>query len=611
MVGESASGYIPSNSEKDDPRYKTALTVDIKPGTMQQNAKKLGSTIARDGRPPLMRKGSINVKEAKLEFNMENIDYLDAKQHYIQKRKHIDDATLSETKLESVKFPQQMRFAVMEKFHERMDQDTKDFINLIVSLNSKKTIKVGDMFSVMAFSVVFPLYEVYAEGFMDPKKVANIRILKNGKIDHIEFEDGTIYPRTPNVTVGEKQRPSIYPVYTESYEDAMNALTYVKLALPDGWEMEYHELENMKNIKETTTAGSVATIANPTSKKAGSLFKGTNTREKFINSKEIKEMLNDELGKLTESLDPSYLTSTSIPHYNKNEKIMEDIRIINKLLKSDLTGVDRSKLNRYLKPLYHHMLITRDDHEDKVKKMAKDQILLSSEDNQPVEAFGYYYKNDRKYVFTQVYKNEESARKAAEKYNLTIMELTPKKSKIKENTQKTENFKRWFKNSKVVDKSGQPLVVYHGTEFTFHTFTNASMSFFTQNPHIASAYAENGGRLDADESSPNVMPVYLSIQNPIVLTERDISKICGPINDRDWESLETFLYKIEKNGIYDGAHLVGVYDFVGGKKPEKYDQWVVFKNTQIKSAIGNNGDYSPLPSTIKEALDQVDEKNKK
>ena len=52
---EGASGYIPSEAEKDDPRFKMALTVDIKPDTMQKNAKKLGWNIKRDGRPPLLR----------------------------------------------------------------------------------------------------------------------------------------------------------------------------------------------------------------------------------------------------------------------------------------------------------------------------------------------------------------------------------------------------------------------------------------------------------------------------------------------------------------------------------------------------------------------------
>jgi len=55
QVVAEASGYIPSESEKDDPRFSTALTVDIKPDTMKRNARKLGWRIARDGRPPLLK----------------------------------------------------------------------------------------------------------------------------------------------------------------------------------------------------------------------------------------------------------------------------------------------------------------------------------------------------------------------------------------------------------------------------------------------------------------------------------------------------------------------------------------------------------------------------
>jgi hypothetical protein len=50
-----SSGYIPSEKEKNDPRFKTALTVDIHPDTMQKNARRLGSKISRAGIPPLLR----------------------------------------------------------------------------------------------------------------------------------------------------------------------------------------------------------------------------------------------------------------------------------------------------------------------------------------------------------------------------------------------------------------------------------------------------------------------------------------------------------------------------------------------------------------------------
>jgi hypothetical protein len=51
-----SSGYIPSNKEKNDWRWKTALTVDVKPDSIKTNASKLGlGKIHRDGRPPLAK----------------------------------------------------------------------------------------------------------------------------------------------------------------------------------------------------------------------------------------------------------------------------------------------------------------------------------------------------------------------------------------------------------------------------------------------------------------------------------------------------------------------------------------------------------------------------
>lgn len=50
-----ASGYIPSNAEKNDPRYKTALTVDVKPDAIKKNAKAFGFKVSRAGIPPLLR----------------------------------------------------------------------------------------------------------------------------------------------------------------------------------------------------------------------------------------------------------------------------------------------------------------------------------------------------------------------------------------------------------------------------------------------------------------------------------------------------------------------------------------------------------------------------
>jgi hypothetical protein len=78
-------------------------------------------------------------------------------------------------------------------------------------------------------------------------------------------------------------------------------------------------------------------------------------------------------------------------------------------------------------------------------------------------------------------------------------------------------FKAWFGQSKVVDASGQPLRVYHGTEKDFDEFGYGiqpgadqigSGFYFTTDPAEASGYA--GGSQGA-----RVIPAYLSIQNPL------------------------------------------------------------------------------------------------
>lgn len=66
------------------------------------------------------------------------------------------------------------------------------------------------------------------------------------------------------------------------------------------------------------------------------------------------------------------------------------------------------------------------------------------------------------------------------------------------NTQ-THEFKDWFRNSKVVDETGQPKVMYHGSmridriaksgKFSKRRATSGPMAYFTDNPDIASSYA--------------------------------------------------------------------------------------------------------------------------
>lgn len=67
----------------------------------------------------------------------------------------------------------------------------------------------------------------------------------------------------------------------------------------------------------------------------------------------------------------------------------------------------------------------------------------------------------------------------------------------------TDAFKNWFKDSKVVDNDGNPLVVYHGTSASFNTFEKEMLGaatgapsaklgfFFAGDPDTSSKYARN------------------------------------------------------------------------------------------------------------------------
>ena len=65
-VREGASGYIPTKKQARDPRFKTALTVDIRPGQLGKEANKLGLQTDSQGRPDLLMKNLANaLKEYK------------------------------------------------------------------------------------------------------------------------------------------------------------------------------------------------------------------------------------------------------------------------------------------------------------------------------------------------------------------------------------------------------------------------------------------------------------------------------------------------------------------------------------------------------------------
>jgi hypothetical protein len=155
-------------------------------------------------------------------------------------------------------------------------------------------------------------------------------------------------------------------------------------------------------------------------------------------------------------------------------------------------------------------------------------------------------------------------------------------------------FKRWFGNSKVVDADGKPLVVYHGTASDFSKFSKEKLGnntreengelgfFFTAKPFLSDSYAEiaskGGWSKKTEAGSPVIYPVYLSIKNPKRYDTassfyRDADKFKGRLNE--WRG------ELEQQG-FDGVIVRGDFEEV-----------IAFRPEQIKSAIGNNGEFNP------------------
>lgn len=260
----------------------------------------------------------------------------------------------------------------------------------------------------------------------------------------------------------------------------------------------------------------------------------------------------------------------------------------------------------------------------------------------------------------------------------------------------SDQFRHWFGDSVVVDETGEPLVVYHGsqrsiTEFSgegaeagrgggpmgnIASFFSDPSFWFTTSGENASGYAEERytqtwdiveketgevreslpSRQEARDwlkaefgepekftvrrspaPEPNVMPVYLRMENPLVVDAKganwndiawkpDLKDQQTEPYDSTWEkdryarrrmanmldddaTVSTqFLADFAQEAGYDGLIVRNVVDRIrsddAGAMPAA-DTFVVFDGLQVKSAIGNTGAFDPQdPNVLFQGADQ-------
>lgn len=145
---------------------------------------------------------------------------------------------------------------------------------------------------------------------------------------------------------------------------------------------------------------------------------------------------------------------------------------------------------------------------------------------------------------------------------------------------KDKDFQQWFRGSKVVDKQGNPLRVYHGTTRAFQDYNLGAegMIFFTTNADNAGTYATStwDDTPNAGLEGSNVRPVFLSIKNPLHVT---------PIEYLNGQTERGVLLFDAVKG-HDGLRIAS--------DPEldnlwDGDTWAVFSPKQVKSVFAVTG----------------------
>jgi len=151
----------------------------------------------------------------------------------------------------------------------------------------------------------------------------------------------------------------------------------------------------------------------------------------------------------------------------------------------------------------------------------------------------------------------------------------------------TPEFKRWFKDSKVVDANGNPMVMYRGQRRVakpdrFVMTQGRALPSFASDPDVANVYALQLDTLNYGKGS-NIMPVFLSMQKPLDIRsageEITLDELMEKLN---WD------FSIE-NGLKNEKPVIGYGDLADAL--EDLDELIYSTNAEFKIDAANAKGY--------------------
>ncbi len=151
---------------------------------------------------------------------------------------------------------------------------------------------------------------------------------------------------------------------------------------------------------------------------------------------------------------------------------------------------------------------------------------------------------------------------------------------------RTEAFKNWFGDwehdpenaSRVVDKNGEPLVVYHGTPNEFTVFRHTQQNdagWLGEGYYFYGVEEESHGYMGKKDG--HLMALFLNVRDPYYLSEEEHDELAER-DDADFSA--EFTERIREDG-YDGVYYNG----------DLRQEWMAVEPTQIKSATDNRGTF--------------------